>query len=103
MGRVRVFVCARADADVGEIGNVLLVLVFYRLYGMIRGLTILAFLFFFTGLMAQKEANVWVFGNQSIVDFNSGAPKNTSGSSFLSIEACASISDDAKNFITELL
>ena len=44
--------------------------------------------------MAQKEANVWVFGSQSIVDFNSGAPQTMPGSSLVSLEACASISDE---------
>src|SRR5262245_60366037 len=42
---------------------------------------------------AQKEANMWYFGNFAGVDFNSGSPVAFSGSAMSQLEGCASISD----------
>ncbi len=50
--------------------------------------------FFVAGnLFAQKEANIWVFGNGAALDFNSGSPIPFSVDSFTSVEGCASIAD----------
>ena len=48
-------------------------------------------------VVAQKEANVWYFGNFAGVDFNSGSPVAFSGSAMSQLEGCASISDTAGN------
>ena len=47
----------------------------------------------FSGL-AQKEANIWHFGNNAGMDFNSGAPVAISGSALATMEGCASIADE---------
>jgi hypothetical protein len=44
-------------------------------------------------VLAQKEANMWYFGNYAGVDFNSGSPVAFSGSAMSMLEGCASISD----------
>jgi gliding motility-associated-like protein len=49
--------------------------------------------------IAQKQANVWYFGNRVGVDFNSGSPVALSISSMNTLEGCASISDTAGNLL----
>jgi len=44
-------------------------------------------------VLAQKEANMWYFGNYAGIDFNSGSPVAFSGSAMTQLEGCASISD----------
>lgn len=48
-------------------------------------------------VFGQKEANMWYFGNNAGVDFNSGSPIAFSGSAMTQLEGCASISDTAGN------
>lgn len=43
--------------------------------------------------LAQKEANVWHFGNGLCLDFNSGVPVEVSGSAMWTFEGCASVCD----------
>jgi PKD repeat protein len=55
-------------------------------------------LFFYVGIcqqvvLAQKEANMWYFGNFAGVDFNSGSPVAFSGCAMSQLEGCSSISD----------
>src|SRR4051812_8983429 len=42
---------------------------------------------------AQKEKNIWYFGNKAGVDFNSGSPVVLHDSKMNSWEGCASIAD----------
>ncbi len=42
---------------------------------------------------AQKEANIWYFGNYAGVDFNSGAPVVLTNSAMSSFEGCTSIAN----------
>jgi len=44
-------------------------------------------------VFAQKESNMWYFGNYAGVDFNSGSPVAFSGSAMSMLEGVASISD----------
>lgn len=48
-------------------------------------------------VFARKEANMWYFGNNAGVDFNSGSPVAFSGSAMNQLEGCASISDTSGN------
>lgn len=60
----------------------------------IRSLSILcAFLFSFPFFpMAQNEGNIWYFGENAGIDFNSGSPVSLTNSAMNTIEGCASIS-----------
>src|SRR5204863_7238268 len=42
---------------------------------------------------AQKEANIWYFGNYAGLDFNGGAPIALTNSAMSAYEGCASIAD----------
>lgn len=44
-------------------------------------------------LLAQRETNVWAFGENALVDFNSGTPVSVGGSAIVQNEGCASIAD----------
>lgn len=44
-------------------------------------------------LLAQRETNVWVFGENALVDFNSGTAVSVGGSAIAQNEGCASIAD----------
>jgi gliding motility-associated-like protein len=46
-----------------------------------------------TGAFGQKEANVWHFGIGYSLDFNNGAPVQTSGSQMFTFEGCTSFCD----------
>ena len=48
--------------------------------------------------IAQKEANVWYFGEYAGLDFNTGQPQVLNGM-FISYRSCASISDSAGIFL----
>jgi hypothetical protein len=43
---------------------------------------------------AQNEANIWYFGNNAGLDFNSGSPVVLNNSAMSAFEGCSSISDD---------
>lgn len=45
------------------------------------------------GVFAQKDGDIWIFGNASAVDFNSGSPAAFSAPSMNSIEGCAAVAD----------
>jgi hypothetical protein len=48
---------------------------------------------------AQKENNVWYFGNGAGIDFNSGSPVALTNGSMFTTEGCASIADSAGNLL----
>ena len=47
--------------------------------------------------MAQGEANIWYFGSNAGIDFNSGVPVSLPASQMSTWEGCASIADGAGN------
>ena len=49
-------------------------------------------------MLAQKQANNWVFGNKAGISFNTGTPV-FSPSSITAVEGCASFSDDDGNLL----
>src|ERR1051326_6917694 len=49
--------------------------------------------FLFLEASAQKEANVWCFGINAGLDFNSGSPVSFSGVVMNQLEGCSSICD----------
>jgi len=51
---------------------------------------ILLLLFFPALLLAQKQGNIWHFGDGRSIDFSSGAPVNVIGSSMVTFEGSAS-------------
>ena len=48
---------------------------------------------------AQKEGNIWYFGNKAGLDFNSGAPVILTDGAMNSIEGCATVSDACGNLL----
>src|SRR5438067_1137555 len=58
---------------------------------------VLCFLFFlFCKLsFAQKENNIWYFGTNAGLDFNSGAPVALTNSAMSTSEGCATVSNTA--------
>lgn len=54
---------------------------------------------FTTGLFAQKQNAVWVFGNNAGIDFNSNPPTFRSGSVNNSLDNTSAISDSAGNLL----
>ena len=56
-------------------------------------------LLFFGVSYTQKEANVWHFGIGNSLDFNSGAPVQTSGSQMYTFEGCTSYCDENGNLL----
>jgi len=48
---------------------------------------------------AQKQANIWHFGDGRCLDFSSGAPVVVSGSAMNTPEGCASYCDSSGNFL----
>jgi gliding motility-associated-like protein len=48
---------------------------------------------------AQKEGNIWHFGNGNILNFNSGQAVQESGSAILTNEGCTSYCDSAGNLL----
>ena len=49
--------------------------------------------------LAQKEANIWYFGSNAGVDFNSGSPVALTNSAMNTYEGCASIADANGNLL----
>jgi len=47
----------------------------------------------------QKEGNVWCFGNNCGLDFNSGSPVSFPGVAMLQLEGCSSISDTSGSLL----
>lgn len=63
---------------------------------------LILFVFLITGVVesyAQKEANIWYFGRNAGLDFNSGSPISISGSQMNTYEGCATISDVDGNLL----
>lgn len=50
-------------------------------------------------LIAQKEANIWYFGNYAGLDFNSGVPVALTNGKLWTVEGCATISDSNGNLL----
>ena len=59
---------------------------------------LLSFFFSFS-LFAQNEGNIWYFGNNAGIDFNSGTPVALDDGAFQTYEGCASISDANGNLL----
>ncbi len=57
-------------------------------------LIIIVNLFIINGLLAQKQANIWYFGNKSGMDYSTGVPQKILGGEMMSFEGCASFSDE---------
>ena len=53
----------------------------------------LLLLFITTISFAQKQANIWYFGDYAGIDFNSGSPVALTNSSMRALEGCATIAD----------
>lgn len=61
---------------------------------------IIALLFLFSTLTyAQKEANIWYFGKNAGLDFNSGSPVALTNGKLSTTEGCATISDVNGNLL----
>jgi PKD repeat protein len=54
---------------------------------------------FFDSTFAQKEANIWYFGSQAGMDFNSGAPVALTNGQIFTTEGSASIADANGNLL----
>ncbi len=50
-------------------------------------------------LLAQKQANIWYFGNQAGLDFNSGNPVALTDGTLTQLEGCASLADTGGNLL----
>lgn len=59
----------------------------------VKQLLIISALIAVLNCYAQKEANIWYFGNYAGLDFNSGAPLAIDNSKMTTAEGCASIAD----------
>ena len=57
------------------------------------------FSFFSFGLQAQKEANIWYFGFNAGVDFNSGSPVALTDGQIRTLEGCASVANANGNLL----
>src|SRR4051812_29467993 len=66
-----------------------------------RKIFIVCILFFQIGkpAFAQKENNIWYFGTNAGLDFNSGVPVALTNSAMVTSEGCASVSDTAGNLL----
>lgn len=65
-----------------------------------KQLTVIVLLAAFAGAVnAQKEGNIWHFGEGFALDFNSGAPVITAPSAMSTFEGCASIADADGNLL----
>ena len=54
---------------------------------------------YINNVFAQKEANIWYFGYNSGIDFNSGSPVALADGQLNTREGCASISDENGNLL----
>lgn len=68
---------------------------------MMRSFILLAglILFTITQSIAQREANIWYFGANAGLDFNSGAPVPLTNGQVNTAEGCSAISDSAGNLL----
>ena len=48
----------------------------------------------FSHLFAQKQGNIWYFGEYAGINFNSGSPVPLGNSAMFQYDGCATISDD---------
>ena len=62
-------------------------------------LLILTILLVSTVTYAQKESNIWYFGENAGLDFNSGAPVALTNGALITSEGCATISDNMGNLL----
>ena len=60
---------------------------------------VLNIILFSTVSFAQKEGNIWYFGENAGLDFNSGNPVALANGAMATNEGCASISDNAGNLL----
>ncbi len=67
----------------------------------LKNLVLICLINIFVGINvnAQKEGNIWYFGDHAGVDFNSGTPVGLSNSSMNTLEGCSSISDANGNLL----
>ena len=59
----------------------------------------LIFIFIVTTLFAQKEGNIWYFGDQAGIDFNSGTPVSISNGALFTYDNSSTICDSAGNVL----
>ena len=59
----------------------------------------LIFLLFLNISYAQKEGNIWYFGNNAGLNFNSGSPVALTNGALSTTEGCSAISDDRGNLL----
>ncbi|MDY0779916.1 T9SS type B sorting domain-containing protein [Tenacibaculum sp. IB213877] len=64
-----------------------------------KKLTLLTLLFSTFLAFSQKQANVWYFGRNAGIDFNSGTPTSLSNSQLNTLEGCSSFSDENGNLL----
>jgi hypothetical protein len=62
-------------------------------------LIFLVLFFLFNLIFAQRQNNIWYFGNQAGLDFNSGTPIELTNNAMHALEGCASISDIYGNIL----
>ncbi|MBL6944433.1 MAG: PKD domain-containing protein, partial [Bacteroidales bacterium] len=62
-------------------------------------LLILFYFFLINNCYAQNEANIWYFGDNAGVDFNSGSPVAIIDGALATREGCASVSDSLGNIL----
>lgn len=60
---------------------------------------IIPIILFTNPLFAQNEANIWYFGGNAGLDFNSGSPVALTNGKLSSLEGCATISDSLGNLL----
>ncbi|MFT4741337.1 MAG: gliding motility-associated-like protein [Marivirga sp.] len=65
----------------------------------IKNAYLLVFLLIASHLQAQKEFNVWYFGDGAGIDFNSGTPVPLTDGKMKAVEGCASVSDCSGNLL----
>ncbi len=72
---------------------------FKPIFIMLKRLFFLIILFVSFSVLAQKEANIWYFGANAGLDFNSGAPVALTDGQLNTLEGCATISDSNGNLL----
>jgi gliding motility-associated-like protein len=65
----------------------------------IRKFPLIFFIFLFSDIYSQREANIWYFGKYAGIDFNSGKPEPLNNSAMNTWEGCSSISDTLGNLL----
>lgn len=64
-----------------------------------KKIVITLFLFYSTFIFSQKEANIWYFGRNAGLDFNSGSPVALTDGQLNTPEGCATISDSSGSLL----